>query len=161
MITQARLKELLRYEPETGEFFWRVARNNFTKIGSRAGNADSKQYWRTRMDGKAYLNHRLAWLYVHGRFPDKHLDHIDRDPANNCITNLREATRSQNKVNSIAYKNNCSGFKGVYPSKQRWQAQIRYNKKLIHIGSFDTVEKAHTAYCKAAKELHGEFFNGS
>ena len=72
---------------------------------------------------------------------------------------LREATRSENKCNSFMYKNNTSGYKGVYwqKSAQKWHARIWSNNKLEYLGLFDSPEEAYAAYCKAAEELHGEF----
>ena len=67
-LTQARLKELLRYEPETGAFYWLVAKSSRAQIGDRAGGLRSDGYWYIRIDGKNYVGHRLAWLYTYGHF---------------------------------------------------------------------------------------------
>jgi hypothetical protein len=111
------------------------------------------------IDGKRYLAHRLAWLYTHGAWPHKLLDHRNRVTGDNRIDNLREATGSQNKANQLTNTNNTSGFKGVYWSKQnaKWQAGIRHQGKQKHLGCFNTKEDAHTAYCTAATQLKGEF----
>lgn len=86
-------------------------------------------------------------------------DHIDGNPLNNCRSNLRLATPAENARNRGKQRDNTSGFKGVHWNKQRrnWRAQIKINQKGIHLGVFDTPEEAYAAYCKAAKELHGEF----
>lgn len=86
------------------------------------------------------------------------VDHRDTNPLNNLESNLRLATRSQNNMNKNKYRNNSSGFKGVYIDKGRWRAEICVNKQRIRLGSYATAEEAYRAYCKAAKELHGEFF---
>ena len=74
---------------------------------------------------------------------------------------MREATRSENEWNKTKQINNTSGFKGVYLNKaaQKWHTKISINNKQKHLGYFDSPEEAYAAYCKAAKELHGEFVN--
>jgi hypothetical protein len=101
-LTQARLRELLSYDPETGTFIWRTRSNprGPDLTGRRAGGLDGEGYWHIRIDGKLYGGHRLAWLWVHGRLPNGRLDHINRSQADNRIANLREANPSQNRANS-------------------------------------------------------------
>jgi hypothetical protein len=111
--------------------------------------------------GAVYLGHRLVWLYHNGCWPSKFLDHIDGDRENNRIENLREASRTDNNRNVSRQRNNTSGFKGVSLMKRDnvWIAQITVNRKNYYLGRFSTPEEAYAAYCKAAKELHGEFAN--
>lgn len=87
------------------------------------------------------------------------IDHIDRNPLNNQRDNLRSATKSQNKANTPARRNNTTGFKGVtfHPGTQKYRAQIMINKKLKHLGLFVDPENAAKAYDKAAKLYFGEF----
>jgi HNH endonuclease len=160
-LTQARLQELLRYDLETGEFFWCIDKSGSAKTGDRAGNMNGNGYWEISVDGKKYKAHRLAWLYVYGYFSER-LDHKNRNKSDNRITNLREATRSQNGENARAKRTNRTGLKGVSRHAQRWQAKIGHNGKRAHLGTYDTARQAHTVYCYAAKLLHGKFFhNGS
>jgi hypothetical protein len=98
-LTQNRLKQLLDYQPETGQFTWRVARAGLAKAGSVAGATKTQGYRQIMVDGTMYLAHRLAWLYVHGHFPVKMLDHVNRQSWDNRIANLREATHKQNREN--------------------------------------------------------------
>jgi|SRR5215467_9025499 len=156
-LTQRRLKELLDYNPATGEFFWKVARHK-VKVGDRAGGIGSKDkgYWDIGIDGKRYRAHRLAWFYVHGKWSK--LDHKNRDPLDNRISNLREASNKQNQGNRKINQNNRSGLKGVIQFRKKWRAQIGHNSKVIWLGDFLTPELAHQAYCEKAKELFGEFF---
>jgi hypothetical protein len=99
--------------------------------------------------------HRLAWLFVHGSFANE-IDHINRDKQDNRISNLREATRTQNQAN--LFKTNKSGFKGVHmrPSGT-FYAHIGNNGKQHYIGSYKTANEAAIAYNKKAIELFGEF----
>ena len=159
MITQDRLKEVLCYNPETGFFFWRVAKAQCIQIGSLAGNTNMYGYWAIKIDKKTYLAHRLAWLHEYGRFPKGSLDHINRIRTDCRIANLREATSEQNMANRKAQRSR-SNLKGVAWKKSynRWSAQIKRNHKRMHLGYFDTAEEAHAAWCEVAKQFDGEFF---
>ena len=158
MLTQERLKELLSYDPDTEEFRWRVTRGGTARAGSVAGYARPDGYIKIKIDGKFYLAHRLAWLYVHREFVPE-IDHINGVLSDNRIANLRPATHSQNLGNGRKHSDNTSGFKGVHWDKRRkkWRAVIGHNSCQIHLGRFDTIEEAHAAYCDKARELFGEF----
>jgi hypothetical protein len=112
------------------------------------------------IDGKRYYAHRLAWLYMTGKFPDQQIDHIDQDGTHNIWRNLREATNTQNAANSRR-RNNASGFKGVFWQRsRRWRASIMVNSRRIHLGYFNTPEEAYAVYLAAAQKYFGEFANG-
>ena len=87
------------------------------------------------------------------------VDHVDGNGLNNCRSNLREVTRSQNMMNQRISKRNKSGSKGVSwdRAKGKWRAQIMVNKKMVCIGRFDDIESASAAYRDASARLHGEF----
>lgn len=158
MITAEQLRELLAYDPDTGVFVWRVSSSNRAAAGKVAGKLNC--YWQIGVLGRRYLAHRLAWLYVHGRWPTHEIDHINRVKTDNRIANLREATRSQNQANGARHNNNKTGFRGVGLLKWgRYAATIKINKRQTHLGCFDTAEQASAAYQKAVKELFGEFAN--
>ena len=154
-LTQARLKELLSYDPDTGVFVWIKKTNNRILIGSVAGSPD-EGYWYIRIDGKNHRAHRLAWLYVYGEFPDGFIDHMNRERADNRISNLRIATRSVNGQNRKIHNNNTSGIPGVcwHNRKQKWYAKVTNNRKHKHLGSFDTIEKAIAARKAAEKKFY-------
>ena len=162
MLTQEELKEILDYYPETGIFRWKSNRaNNKIKVVDIAGTLNYNGYRYIRMNGENYREHRLAWFYVYGHWPEKEIDHINGMKTDNSIENLREASRSENNMNKPKQINNTSGYKGVcwHKAAQKWQAHIKINKKLKHLGLFDSPEEAYAAYCEAAKRLHGEFAN--
>lgn len=163
-LTAEQVRAALDYDLETGLFRWRERQDmracwNSKHAGKIATYRNSAGYIGVRLNGVLRYAHRLAWLYVYGEWPDGDVDHINRDKADNRIENLRLATRSQNNANSCRPRTNTSGFKGVSWSNAvgRWKAEIRARGKRYHLGYFDTPEEAHTAYCAAAKELHGEF----
>lgn len=157
-LTQARLKELLNYDPDTGLFI-RLLPSGPSKPGDIAGYKNLHGYVLISVDGIQYYSHRLAWLYMTGNWPKVEIDHRDMNKANNKFDNLREATLSQNAINKCIQKNNTSGFKGIYwdKSRKKFAAQIKINGKHIHLGRFHTLESAYAAYCEAAKRYHGEF----
>lgn len=154
MITQERLKQLVHYDPDTGKF----TRLKVTRGAHiQAGNKRLDGYISLFIDGKAMSAHRMAWLYVHGTFPELYIDHINGDRSDNRIANLRQATRSENAQNiGSAYRNNkSSGILGVYPHAcGKWQAKIQLNKKSRSLGLYHTKEEAAKAYQLAKAELH-------
>jgi len=111
MITQQELKELLHYNPETGIFTRKTKVNRNKVIGSIAGTTDFHGYVAIAIDGKKYKAHRLAWLYMYGKFPDNCIDHINNITTDNRIVNLRDATLSQNQCNKKINVNNSSGVR--------------------------------------------------
>jgi len=155
-LTAERLRELLHYDPETGVFTRRVDRRPGVKAGDIAGHIKPNKGYRLIWIGCNWMAHRLAWLYVHGSWPDGQLDHINQDKLDNRIANLRLVNHAQNMQNRPHQRNNVSGFKGVAPCRKtgRWQALICSNNKQIHLGLFDSPELAHAAYCEAAARLH-------
>ena len=157
-ITADRLREVLNYNQETGVFTWAVSHGWRSKVGSVAGGPHSRGYKDVRVDMKRYLQHRLAWLYIHGRWPANEIDHINGNRDDNRLCNLREATRSQNSRNSRKHNHNTHGFKGVgIHDPGYWTANIRVNGKSKYLGRFKDPKIAHGAYARAAKKYFGEF----
>jgi len=158
-INQDTLKHVLDYDPNTGIFTWKNPTCVWVKPGYLAGNILRKGYIKIQINNKTYSAHRLAWLYVHGEWPKSQIDHINGIRSNNSIGNLREASIFENARNRKIPHDNKSGFRGVSKLKDRnkWQAQIGFNRKHIHLGYFDTPEKANQVYEIKAKELFGEF----
>lgn len=157
LITQQRLKELLSYNEETGEFCWIEKPKNQYKDRDFAGWVRKDGYKSIMINGKSYFSHRLALLYVYGYMPVMHVDHIDGNPLNNAIANLREVGRTLNMQNQKrAQKSNILGILGVRkaPGTCKFISRIQVNKKPIFLGSFDTAEAAHEAYLNAKRNLH-------
>jgi hypothetical protein len=158
-LTQERLHEILRYEPQTGEFRWRQRVSYAIQVGDIAGSRSKAGYWCIHVSGRSYKAHQLAWLYVTGVWGRPTIDHRDLDKANNRWSNLRRATRSANGANRRRHRNNACGFKGVYLHRKsgKWHAQIRKDGKAYYLGSFSTPQDAHKAYVAVARDLFGEF----
>lgn len=146
MLTQDRLKQLLHYDENTG-VFTRLVSHRTDRIGKEPGALNTKGYVQIRIDGKLYVAHRLAWLYITGEFPCDQLDHIDGDKTNNAFHNLREVTNKQNQENVALQVNNTSGFRGVSYDKRykKFRAYICHNWHNKTIGFFETALEASNA----------------
>ena len=154
-LTAERLREVLHYDPETGIFTRLVRTAQRVQVGDTAGCKGLRGCLLIMVDRRLYQAHRLAWLYVHGVWPANHIDHIDGNPANNRIENLRDVSHSVNMQNMRKAKstNKSTGVMGVYRIGKRFQAKIVVDRKVRHLGMFDTPELAHAAYL-AEKRLH-------
>ena len=152
-LTQARLRELLHYDPRTGLWTWRVVRGP-ANVGDLAGAWHRKGCITICIDGVHYLAHRLAFLYMVGSIPDR-VNHKNDNRADNRWKNLREVTPSQVGT-SRTYRNRL-GVKGVFRNGVRFTARIKIDYASIYLGTYDTPTQAHKAYLKAAKEYHGDF----
>lgn len=105
---------------------------------------------------KRYDLHRIAWLYMTGRWPAVEIDHKDRNPHNNRWRNLREATTPQNRANAKQRKSNL-GHTGVWKQRNKYIARITADKRIYNLGSFSTLKAALAARKNAEKIYHGEF----
>lgn len=143
MLTQARVRELFSYR-EGGELIWRVATNNRVKVGAVAGRLRRDGYRQISVDGRLYFSHRLVFLYHRGYMPENDTDHIDRNPGNNRIENLREVSRSCNMRNAKVRENNTSGVVGVswFAMRRTWVAQLTAQDKYIRLGYFHDFTEA-------------------
>jgi hypothetical protein len=161
MLNQKTLKKYLNYDPETG-VFKRKINSGKAKIGDVAGGINGSGYICIRINSVKYRAHRLAWLYVHGKFPDNQIDHINRIKTDNRIENLRDVTQSVNGRNKNLPSNNTSGHIGVKWNKkqQAWRVAVCQ----VHYGSFksklDAVAKAKSIYKELGyHENHGRACN--
>jgi HNH endonuclease/AP2 domain len=154
VLTAERLREVLNYDPETGIFTWKLRTSWRVRVGDFAGSQFGKRR-QIGVDGVDHYVHRLAWLYVYGVWPASGIDHMNGDPSDNRICNLREATQAQNMQNlRKADKDSKTGFLGVSEDKKKFTARIMANGKKYHLGNFSTPEEAHAAYVQAKRRLH-------
>jgi hypothetical protein len=160
VLTAERLRELLSYDPLTG-IFRRVVARQGVHVGMIAGSVNNHGYRHVGLDGSDYREHRLAFLYMTGKFPDFDVDHRNLDRADNRWVNLRHASRSENNANTPRRRDNSSGSKGVgfHKGKSKWRARIRVNGRQFHLGYFEAPEEAHQAYVGAARKYFGAFAN--
>jgi hypothetical protein len=157
MITQQQLKKLLKYDPKTGIFIWLVDKQRGMK-GRRAGYKINRGYIMIGVNRKPYLAHRLAWLYIYGKWPKDQIDHINRDRLDNRITNLREATQAQNAWNAKMRVDNLVGVKGIKKTLSgRYEARLQSGGKYRHLGTFKTKREAAMVVALKRLVLHGDF----
>lgn len=155
MTLEQQLQDSLTYDPETGEFFWKLRPKNQTRLGARAGRLDNQGYIRIGFKNSYYLAHRVAWLIMTGSWPTGGLDHANCIKSDNKWSNIRLATPSENNAN---WRSNRHLPKGVTKLRSgRYQAQIKKNGKGYYLGVFRTPEEAGSAYISAAKKLYGKF----
>ena len=155
ILTQKRLKELLSYNPETGCFTRNIALKN-QPAGAKVGTKGARGYLQTSIDGTVYKIHRLAWLYVHGEWPQNQIDHIDHDTSNNRIDNLRDVSCGQNHQNRNRNTKSASSLLGVgwHKRDKRWFAHIEINGKRHHLGYYADKESALKARQNAETTFH-------
>lgn len=151
VLTTERLRELVDYDPEKGLFRWKVSRRGGCKAGEVAGVLHAKGYRFIKIDQCRYSAHRLAWFYMTGRWPAQCIDHVNRERDDNRFSNLREASWSENRMNTAA-----SGIK-FYPRSGKWRAYIGSNGRQTYLGVFDSREAAAAARRAAEPKYHGAF----
>lgn len=153
-LTHVRLMTLIRYVPETGEFFRMIDGNS--ALLPINGTLGSHGYLSVSVAGRECLLHRLAWFYMTGEWPINLVDHRDTNSTNNRWLNLRAATFQINNENERkARKNSASGLLGAFAVGNRWRSQIKVDRKALNLGRFDTAEEAHAAYVVAKRQFHG------
>ena len=148
-LTQARLKELVNYDPDTGKFCK-------VKNGAPMGHVKKALgYVILYIAGKQYLAHRVAVFYMTGRWPTEDTDHANGIRSDNRWQNVSAKSYSENQQNrGSPQKNNKTGFLGVRPLGGRFMGQITLNRKKHYLGLFGTPEEAHAAYMDAKRVLH-------
>lgn len=155
-LTQEIVRELLDYDPETGVLKWKVKKRGTKGVGSIAGTYNkSNGYWQISIDYKLYYAHRIAFLYMTGKWPTSMVDHINKDRLDNRWSNLREANHSQNGGNTKQNILNTTGYRGVTQDKRFgcYYAQLAGK----NLGTFKDAESAAIAYDIAAIERFGVF----
>jgi len=143
MLTQERLKEVLKYHKRIGIFTWLIVKSRNVHVGDVAGR-DNNGYIEIGVDGKVYFAHRLAFLYMKGYMPENDIDHKDRVRHHNFWKNLRHVSRTCNNRNVGITKANTSGVVGIcWATKTaKWQAAIREKGKLLYLGQYKNLLEA-------------------
>lgn len=159
MLTADRLREVLNFDPDTGQFTWCKSLSLRGRVGERAGHSQKDGRVIVGIDGVSYLAHRLAWLYTHGAWPLNLIDHINRDNSDNRLVNLRQATSSENKLNADAHRDSVTGLKGITfdRSRARWVVQLSKKGRKSIAKRFVSKAEAIEFYRQKSVEYHGEF----
>jgi hypothetical protein len=151
-----RLREVLNYDSETGVFRWKERLARKLQIGDVAGHVSAPRGTvQIRINGVNYLAHRLAWMYMHGQSPKATIDHLNGNPSDNRIANLRDVSHQMNMENiRHASAHSRSGVLGAHEKNGRWRSRIHVDGKSHWLGYFDSADRAHKAYLKAKRQLH-------
>lgn len=158
LITQARLKEICTYDPESGLFEGIVNRGKKYKVGDQFGKEAKKGYLQVTIDGRTYRLHRLAWLYVHGYHPPAEIDHKNGIPYDNRMENLRLADKAQNAWNRKGRPNRAMPKNVTYHEKDRlYVVMFSKHRKLAFCKSYRNLEDAAQAALRERERLYGEF----
>ncbi len=154
-IPLTRLRDILEYNPESGEFVWRVSLNSRAPVGSIAGTIQPSGYIRIKINGVRFMAHRLAWLWVNGIDPVCEIDHINRVRSDNRIGNLREASGKQNKENQSLRVDNTSGHKGVHwdKAREKWMVFVGHHRKFKYLGRYNDLNEAIAVADDARRKL--------
>lgn len=170
----AYLRELFEYDQEHGTLRWKWRPRSHFKTDRAWKNSNARFAGKEagcvyKSTGYRIVNlgiygfigaHRIAIAMNSGEWPE-FVDHVNGNPLDNSIVNLRPCSKAENCRNRKVNASNRSGLKGVSrdPSVRRWKARIQVDKKQIHLGMFDTPEQAHAAYVAASRKYHGNFAN--
>jgi len=153
--TEQRLKELLNYDPTTGDFTWLIKYCHKVMVGNIAGytSLGRKNYIHIGIDSVIYPAHRLAWFYTYGEWPKYEIDHINMNKNDNRINNLRLSYPGPQQFNTGIFSHNTSGFKGASWDKatKTWRAYIQIKGKFIGLGYFKNIEDA--VFARKNKEI--------
>jgi hypothetical protein len=167
------LRECFKYDPVSGSLKWQIRpRSHFTTnrswrtsnvrfAGKESGIPNPKNgYVQVFVAGRRCYKHRVIWKIVTGKEAPNEIDHENKDRSDYSWNNLRSATRVQNMAN-VRSKPNRFGLRGVHQTRlgDKFNARIKLGTRRVYLGTFDTAEEAHEAYCRAGKQYHGEFWN--
>jgi len=161
-ITAEYVRSIFYYDKQLGVLIWKerydVPKEWNTRYANKIAGTNSKSNrWQILINNKKYIRYHLIWVYHHGYWSIKAIDHIDGNSMNDKIENLREATDSQNAGNSKIPYTNTTGLKGVCKYRSKWRAQIRVNGPKVWLGDFNCPAAASFAY-QIASDIHfGEF----
>ena len=164
-MTQSILLNHFDYDPLTGYVTWRVKHCSKVIAGMRAGTVCKRSNHRAiHFAGTVYAEHRLIWMWVYGKFPTKHIDHINHNELDNRLGNLREVSQAENNLNNSKRRDNKTGVTGVWYNTankyKRYMAELHINKKRVYLKAFLTIDEATKARKKQEKiygfhENHG------
>tara|TARA_R110000868_G_C10667726_1_gene746321 strand:+ start:213 stop:728 length:516 start_codon:yes stop_codon:yes gene_type:complete len=156
-LTKEEVTKVISYNPETGEFMRLVGTGKGAKKGTiTKGSIDkSNGYLCLSVCGVQFYSHRLAWFLTYGNWPTQTIDHINRDRADNRISNLRDVSYSDNNLNMGIRSSNTSDCQGVswHGKGKKWLAQIKRYGKYYYLGLFESKEKAKELHDFVAEEI--------
>jgi hypothetical protein len=146
------VRERFVYDPDTGV----IARRN-PRGRRRINPPPAGKHQQVSIRRQAWSAHIIIWFMMTGQWPDKTVDHRDRDRTNNRWSNLRLATKFQQQGNRGVSRHSRSGVKGVSLRRNKWVASITMKGRCVRLGRFNSIDEAERAYKAAADKYFGEF----
>lgn len=161
-ITKQLLDKLFVIDIFSGKMYWKnVSKFHNSLNGKEAGccqkTTGNKAYWVIKINNKKYKRGRLIFFYVNNFFPTPCVDHIDGNSLNDAITNLRQASVTENSWNHKGRKKKSNLPMGIRASGNKFIARIAFNKKTIYLGTFNNLEEAKQTYKQKRIELYGKY----
>lgn len=149
---------MLEYNPSTGLFRHVKPHGPSARTYWHSGSFDGKGRALTVFfDGGNHLAHRVAWKLTYGDWPHATIDHINGDPKDNRLCNLRCVSQQTNNRNiRKARSHNVVGVLGVTKFRKGYRARITVDGVSIHLGLFGSVDAASIAYATAKALYHGD-----
>lgn len=147
------LHQYLTCDPERGVLTWKprgLKGWDRRYSGRTVGSPDSRGYCGFNLAGNHLRVHRVIWAMTHGYWPHM-VDHINGNPTDNRIANLREVTRTENQRNAKLYATNKSGYPGVFYWEKRRKWRVHIGKR-GYIGVYPTYEEAVAARVAAERD---------
>lgn len=159
MISAAQLHEIMHFDFDAGKMYWKKRPNersqwNGRYAGKEAFTGNSGGYRQGSIFGRLYLAHKVIYAAAHDEWPDL-IDHINQDPSDNRLVNLRAADKATNAYNSKVRDDNSSGSTGVswFKRSQCWRAYLTKGGAQIHLGYFPTLAEAIAARAAAFQNI--------
>ncbi len=151
--------QFFRYDEASGVLTWVTGRNNGQAAGTLKRYVNGgKHCILIHLKNGQKPAHRIIWEMHHGPIPKGLvIDHINGDPFDNRLSNLRVCTRGENNRNHSTRSDNLARIKGIQKRGNSWRASIQVNKVAIRLGTFPTKGLAAVARAKAALRYHGRF----
>lgn len=138
MLTQARLRDILHYDPKTGIFTWICGKRKGQVAGTRH---DERGFLKVSIKNQRYMLHRLAWLWMTGAMPRWDIAHRNGDRGDNSWSNLVEANRMQ-RSSTRGHMREPTGIEGIWSVGNRFEATILTSTAVISLGTFGTIDEA-------------------
>ena len=155
-LTQEQAKYFFEYKD--GNLYSKQKRGTNVWEGKKLGKPRLDGYCKLTINGTKYYVHRIIFLMFYGYMPEQ-IDHIDGNPSNNKVENLRETNYTTNNYNKKIMTNNKYGIKGVnwHKTGKKWRVEVCVNKKRLYLGLYDDVELAELVAIEARNKYHKEF----
>lgn len=155
------VESLFYCDAKKGKLFNKIRRNNYVKQDAEVGYLTNYGYLVTRINRKIYQVHRLIWRLYYGKWPNFHIDHINRNKTDNRISNLRDVTNRQNHQNKKCHRMGHLVGTSYRERDNKFRSHIKVNYKQLFLGQFESKLEAHEQYLRALKAVERRKFKSA